>query len=1378
MADGTTLELQVKTSAEQAINKLNDLIATLGRVKGAIGSSKIADAARGFQQAKDSQQKTAESTMEAAKAYKSAGSQLKEYLKTMGGVNDSAFSLSSSFGGLKSSVSKALTPLSSLASSFVRIAKYRFLRTVLKEIAAGASTGISNLLGYSRAIGSQFAADMDSATNALLKMKNSIGAAVAPALQALIPILQTIVNWVIAAANALNQFLSLLFGKSSWTRAKDVTAGAAKSLGGAGKAAKQADDEIKGLLADWDELNIIQQESNKNPSSGGGGGGGGALDFLDMFEEVNRFDSKIRDVVNWIQDHANELLNIAKLIGAAILAWKVSSAFGGLIGTLAGLASAGLVIAVVWNMSALFNGEYLRTGNPGWLIADALTTMIGAHFTEKILTKVLGGAVGRIAIPLVLAVSAGAGLYTYIKNTDVSALSKEGIIDAVWNAAKIGVGTGIALWRFTGMLPGEAVLGGLGATAMTFGVAIGIKAIAKAVADGEVTSETFLSQALSAIGIGVGAGLEAKALGISGGNALLLGGGATLATAGVMLAIDAIVDAQNSRGIDSEYFLKMAGAAIGVGGGLALGAAAFGAGAATAGLIGLVGAGATIGVVGAYLAIRLLAKRDDIKWGNISLTKAQIQEYALSEEFFSVDVPATVNLVDNTISMSEDQRAALESQAKELNVTLNALQLGVDQDGSLAKLKEQMFGADGQGGAIAAFREFAKTQKNVIETGITLVPITNENGEDISGEVMGQGVVAWEELESIMSEHGKALTDALTDAMNDELDPEFRKYQAELAQKISETMVKAMEAASSARASANALSGLSVSLSELDEVSAKSVLKAVGDYRSQLENSYREIYTETAGAYASAAAQYEVWAAEALDTGNDELAAEYQRKADELNAKVTALIADMDKKVNAAVDRASKQGTDVIKNWIRNTFSNAIEAYGAENDRQIGRNIQHLASIFANDIEAGFTESEAADIVGNALNTIVTAALTDVSGLDAETLESLGISAWDVIPKTFKEQIINGLNDALGPDYAQAVISAIENGTAPAIAQGVEEAVQEAAESADAIAETAAQPMAEGLTEAVQDAAEAVSPVTSAVENVVQVNTVLEAADTASETVEYELDGADGETTQVKMKMEPIAEVDSTALQGLYDQLYQELNDYDPMDTWSMAPTEFWNTVIQPIVDEAASASGLTETATDEVSAGFYEKWMESLYDEDWEGSTTWLLNILQEAIESAVPDALPAIDTSALDSSLAASADNAEYQAQRILNAMSAISGISFGGGGSGSGIDPVHFVRGYATGGYPTTGQMFIAREAGPEYVGTMSGHTAVANNDQIVAGISSGVASANAEQNALLRQQNQLLTQLLNKKFTAEAVPSSGWGRFIQQSNEAYERQTGRG
>lgn len=49
------------------------------------------------------------------------------------------------------------------------------------------------------------------------------------------------------------------------------------------------------------------------------------------------------------------------------------------------------------------------------------------------------------------------------------------------------------------------------------------------------------------------------------------------------------------------------------------------------------------------------------------------------------------------------------------------------------------------------------------------------------------------------------------------------------------------------------------------------------------------------------------------------------------------------------------------------------------------------------------------------------------------------------------------------------------------------------------------------------------------------------------------------------------------------------------------------------------------------------------------------------------------------------------------------------------------------FETGGYPITGQKFIAREAGPELVGTINGRNAVVNNDQIVESVSRGVCGA---------------------------------------------------
>ena len=63
-----------------------------------------------------------------------------------------------------------------------------------------------------------------------------------------------------------------------------------------------------------------------------------------------------------------------------------------------------------------------------------------------------------------------------------------------------------------------------------------------------------------------------------------------------------------------------------------------------------------------------------------------------------------------------------------------------------------------------------------------------------------------------------------------------------------------------------------------------------------------------------------------------------------------------------------------------------------------------------------------------------------------------------------------------------------------------------------------------------------------------------------------------------------------------------------------------------------------------------------------------------------------------------------------------------------SASGGSGAFEIPGFASGGIVSSGQIFMARENGvAEMVGSMGGHTAVANNDQIVAGIAQGVYSA---------------------------------------------------
>lgn len=118
--------------------------------------------------------------------------------------------------------------------------------------------------------------------------------------------------------------------------------------------------------------------------------------------------------------------------------------------------------------------------------------------------------------------------------------------------------------------------------------------------------------------------------------------------------------------------------------------------------------------------------------------------------------------------------------------------------------------------------------------------------------------------------------------------------------------------------------------------------------------------------------------------------------------------------------------------------------------------------------------------------------------------------------------------------------------------------------------------------------------------------------------------------------------------------------------------------------------------------------------------------------------DAIESDANSAIDA-IISKVNDAISVINRLKSAMSSV---------GGSGISVGIGVRGFASGGFPEMGELFVANEAGPEFIGSIGGRTAVANNDQIVDGIAAGVATAMMAQNELLAQQNQLLLEILNK------------------------------
>ena len=94
------------------------------------------------------------------------------------------------------------------------------------------------------------------------------------------------------------------------------------------------------------------------------------------------------------------------------------------------------------------------------------------------------------------------------------------------------------------------------------------------------------------------------------------------------------------------------------------------------------------------------------------------------------------------------------------------------------------------------------------------------------------------------------------------------------------------------------------------------------------------------------------------------------------------------------------------------------------------------------------------------------------------------------------------------------------------------------------------------------------------------------------------------------------------------------------------------------------------------------------------------------------------------------------------------------------------------YENGGFPEDGWF---RASKGEYFGSFDdGTSVIANNNQIISGISNGVKSANAEQNALLREQNALLRQILAKDT---GISTRDVFNAVRSENQDYINMTGR-
>lgn len=361
-----------------------------------------------------------------------------------------------------------------LITSFGRIAMYRVMRSMIKQVTDAFKTGIDDMYQYSKTFNGNYARSMDQLASANLTYKNSIGAIMAPIIERVVPWLDKVIDRLVDINNTAAMVIAGLSGKSTYSKAVRVTteyAAAAKDA--AGNTSKITDKvkELKRSFAGLDEITVIGQNLSDTISSVADNSNG--LDYSSMFVETPVDMAK----VNEIKEKFEDILTIVGLIGAGIAAWNLTKAISNLTG-LSGLNSALTLAGVTLTFTGatlIFKGiKDVITDGMDW---ESFWTLFfgGASLTAG--TTVLGKVISRItgnANWTGIGARVGAGVWG-------AAFAFSGIYDTITNTIDSGKGNlESSLTSLFSTIIGGALIG----TAISPGFGTAIGAVGGAIVNG------------------------------------------------------------------------------------------------------------------------------------------------------------------------------------------------------------------------------------------------------------------------------------------------------------------------------------------------------------------------------------------------------------------------------------------------------------------------------------------------------------------------------------------------------------------------------------------------------------------------------------------------------------------------------------------------------------------------------------------------------------------------------------------------------------------------------------------------------------------------------------------------------------------------------
>ncbi|MCM1192026.1 MAG: hypothetical protein NC123_16785 [Butyrivibrio sp.] len=153
------------------------------------------------------------------------------------------------------------------------------------------SEGFQNLVRYS----SDYNSAMSAMKSEMATLKNNLAAAFEPVVTAVIPYIAQLIGWLNKAVDTIGQFFAAISGKSTYTRAKKQVIDYAKSI-------EKATQAAKGALAAFDEINVLQDNSDTGSENAGGEvTGADAFETAEINSGIQEFASGVQALMDSLQ---------------------------------------------------------------------------------------------------------------------------------------------------------------------------------------------------------------------------------------------------------------------------------------------------------------------------------------------------------------------------------------------------------------------------------------------------------------------------------------------------------------------------------------------------------------------------------------------------------------------------------------------------------------------------------------------------------------------------------------------------------------------------------------------------------------------------------------------------------------------------------------------------------------------------------------------------------------------------------------------------------------------------------------------------------------------------------------------------------------------